>query len=244
MSNTPEKIAQKITVKIWRPVLDKLESKLDAACLRRDAFLEKVLSIEVNHMDEEVAISNSPASIGYVQECLDKLDRKPISLSLSPVLITKIGEVCERKRIVRDAFFNRFFLVLVASKNLIDHLYFPSTDWRRDLWGQVKEDHTFIFDWFEPMPSPTNPFWAIRETLSIYESEIPPEHSFPDPITGNPVKAHMESIDNYPLLPNRLYTSAFENYQGIDLTGMSCYLPSWKVPGTDGFQRPLTIDDL
>jgi hypothetical protein len=31
-------------VKIWRPIIDKLDAKLDAACLRRDAYLAKLLA--------------------------------------------------------------------------------------------------------------------------------------------------------------------------------------------------------
>ena len=35
----PLKTPPKISVKIWRPIIEKLDAKLDAACLRRDAYL-------------------------------------------------------------------------------------------------------------------------------------------------------------------------------------------------------------
>ena len=36
-----------ISVRIWRPILEKLEAKLEAACLRRDAYLRRVLELEI-----------------------------------------------------------------------------------------------------------------------------------------------------------------------------------------------------
>ena len=50
---------KKIAVKIWQPVMDKLDKKIDAACLRRDAYISKVLAIEVEYIDEEVTEPNS-----------------------------------------------------------------------------------------------------------------------------------------------------------------------------------------
>ena len=93
---------QKTTVKIWLPIMAKLEQKLDAACLRRDAFLAKVISSEAVHLDSEISIPNSKACYIYVTKCLDSLTRKPVTLSLPAETINKINEICNRKLIVRD----------------------------------------------------------------------------------------------------------------------------------------------
>ena len=37
MSKQDPKPVQKISVKIWWPIIDKLDSKMEATCLRRDA---------------------------------------------------------------------------------------------------------------------------------------------------------------------------------------------------------------
>ncbi len=74
--------------------------------------------------DCEVSIPNSQASDDFVFEQLDTLDRKLVSLALPSELTSRLNEVCARKRIVRDAFFNRLFLLQCASPRLVDALLF------------------------------------------------------------------------------------------------------------------------
>ena len=73
------KTTPKISVKIWRPLIDKFDAKIELACLRRDAYLNKVLDVELNFLDEEVSIPNSQASYDYVFDRLDRLDRKLVT---------------------------------------------------------------------------------------------------------------------------------------------------------------------
>ena len=104
MATKTLKTVPKISVKIWRPILDKLEAKIESACLRRDAYLAKVLEVELDWLDQEVSIPNSQASYDYVLERLDRLDRKLVSLALPQELTARLNDICSRKRIVRDAF--------------------------------------------------------------------------------------------------------------------------------------------
>jgi hypothetical protein len=133
--------APKISVKIWRPIIDALEKKIEAACLRRDAYLNKILEIELRLLDKEVSIPNSQESYDYVFKQLDALDRKLVSLALPPELTQQLNEICRRKRIVRDAFFNRLFLLLAASPKIIDVLLFgtEAKEWRKAVWNEI--DH-------------------------------------------------------------------------------------------------------
>ena len=73
MATKTLKTVPKISVKIWRPILDKLDAKIESACLRRDAYLAKVLEVELDWLDQEVSIPNSQASYDYVLERLDRL---------------------------------------------------------------------------------------------------------------------------------------------------------------------------
>ena len=120
MATKTLKTPPKISVKIWRPIIDKLDQKLDAACLRRDAYLNKVLENELPWLDSEVSLANSPAAQAFVAARLDQLDRKLVSLTLRPELIEQLNDICQRKRIVRDAFFNRLFLLLALKPKGID----------------------------------------------------------------------------------------------------------------------------
>ena len=96
------KTVPKISVKIWRPILDKLEAKIESACLRRDAYLAKVLEVELDWLDQEVSIPNSQASYGHVLKRLDRLDRKLVSLALPPELTARLNDICCERTITDD----------------------------------------------------------------------------------------------------------------------------------------------
>ena len=46
MANKTRKTTPKISVKIWRPIIEKFDEKIGIACIRRDAYLNKVLEVE------------------------------------------------------------------------------------------------------------------------------------------------------------------------------------------------------
>ncbi len=132
-------------MKLWRPLIEKFDEKMDEACLRRDAYLGKLLQSEIERLDREVPIPNSKASYDYVFKKLDQFDRKLVSLALPAELSRRINEVCAEKRIVRDAFFNRLFLLLSVSPKVIDRLFFRFRDseWRSIVWSECKHDGPF-----------------------------------------------------------------------------------------------------
>ena len=219
-------------MRIWRPIIDKLDAKIEAACLRRDAFLTKVLEVELDWLDQEVSIPNSQASYEYVAEQLDELDRKLMSLALPPALTTRLNEICSRKRIVRDAFFNRLFLLLVASPSDIDKLLFGSVadEWRGRVWSECKHDGPFFQNGFYPMEPSIDPFWAIRTGLELYAGdEGLVDHV--EPSSGQTVRVKRDLVGA--ISPaDTLYTTIFQQKaRGSSLLGLSCYLPDWRIPG-------------
>lgn len=232
MATKTLKTVPKISVKIWRPILDKLEAKIESACLRRDAYLAKVLEVELDWLDQEVSIPNSQASYDYVLERLDRLDRKLVSLALPPELTARLNDICSRKRIVRDAFFNRVFLLLAAAPGVVDTLLFGDVgkEWRTEVWSKNKHDGPFFQNGFYPLEPMIDPFWAVRCGLEMYATEAGLE-DYVEPITGASIKVH-RSITGEVLPADSLYTTIFEQKVGEnDLIGLSCYLPDWRIPG-------------
>ena len=235
MATKELKTTPKISVKIWRPILDKLDEKLESACLRRDAFLSMLLKGEVELLDQEVSIPNSQESYDYVFRELDKFDRKLVSLALPLEISARLNEVCATKRIVRDAFFNRLFLLLAAKQSLIDELIFPAVadEWRREVWREVKDDATFFQDSFYPLGNIIDPFWAIRMGIDLY-AEGNVLEDYVEPTTGKTVKVSRDPLTNAIEPATSLYTTAFRRKVGdnLNLLGLSCYLPDWEIPGT------------
>ena len=73
----------KISVKIWEPLIEKLDTKMEAACLRRDAYLTKLLEFELDRLEEEVSIPNSEAAYNFVSGRLRQLPSQARQLGAS-----------------------------------------------------------------------------------------------------------------------------------------------------------------
>lgn len=241
----PLKTQPKISVKIWRPIIDKLDAKLDAACLRRDAFLARLLAGELDLLDSEVSLPNSPAAHDFTFERLDALDRKLVSIALAPQLARRLHDICTRKAIVRDAFFNRLFLLLATQPKIIDTLFFPDEPkWRTAVWSQFKHDEPFFESGFYPLEAPVDPFWAIRAGLDLFNEGAGAE-DFELPGTGTRIKV-VRAMGGEPEPLPGLYNIFFEQKVGAnDLLGLNCFVPDWRIPGHEAERRRTTaLDDL
>lgn len=232
MATKTLKTIPKISVRIWRPIIAKLDAKIEQACLRRDAYLSKVLEVELDWLDDEVSIPNSQASYDYVFERLDQLDRKLVSLALPPKLTMRINEICSRKRIVRDAFFNRIFLLLAAAPQFVDKLLFGDigNGWRTEVWSANKNDGPFFQNGFYPLEPWIDPFWAIRNGMEMFAEDAGLE-DYVEPTSGKTIRVKRDSTGV--LAPaDSLYTTIFEQkVRDNDLLGLSCYMPDWRIPG-------------
>ena len=242
---TDPKTAPKISVKIWEPIIEKLDTKIKSACLRRDAYLNKILEVELDWLDDEVSIPNSPASYDFVFDRLQELKLKLVSLALSPELTDRLNEICSRKRIVRDAFFNRIFLLLAVSPNVIDSLFFNNVrdEWRARVWKECKDNEAFLTDLY-PLEPQIAPFWAIRTGIEIYSDDKALE-DYVEPTSGKAIRVRRDASGS--VAPaDSLYTTIFNQKIGDkNLLGLSCYMPDWRIPGHEAEQkRRVNLDEL
>lgn len=236
----------KTTVKVWRPLADKLEARMTEACLRRDFYLARLLTSEVQHLDAEVAVASSQAAYEHVSDRLERLDRKAVSLALPPALVGQINEVCKSKRIVRDAFFNRLFLLLAASPKNLNALLFPTYegDWKQDVWHEYGNDSATVDLGVLPLASVTEPFWAIREAFVMNNRNLNSQES-PDQGSGTTVQMIKVQPGKW-TLPENVYTKYMDQKAGQhDLIGLNCYLPDWRLPTCEVKSRSVnTLDSL
>lgn len=221
----------KTTVKVWPPLAAKLKKRMNDACLRRDLYLSRLLVTEVEHLDREVAMANSPAAYDFVFEQLNALRPIAMSVALPPDVVEQVNAVCTRKRIVRDAFFNRLFLLLSVAPKHLDALMFPNYDgdWKRDVWRAYGNETSTVNLGVLPLASVGDPFWALREAFAI-ERRCLTLHKHTDPDTGN----KLELVEVEPgrfSLPDGVYTRYLDSKAGThDLVGMNCHLPDWRLP--------------
>ena len=244
--DTNQKPLRKITFKIWKPIKDQLDSKMD--WLRRDAYLAKVLAVELDFLEQEVSIPNSDGACRYVHREFNKLKSVPMGLALPQELVLRLDDVCTRKRIFRDAFLNRLLLLLVAGPKTIEALLFPNVDgdWREVLWRQCQRDGTSLTRGFYPLDSAVDPFWAFREALAVYALDGETTYDWIEPSSGKTVRVRREFEDSAPEPADSLYTRIFDQKAGGNsLIGLSCYLPDRLIPDSSAAkEHKAKLDEL
>jgi hypothetical protein len=230
---------QKIATRIWTPLLEKFMQRMDAACLRRDAYLAKVLQGELHELDGEITEPNSDAAHTFIVAHLDKLPRKLVTLTLPEDLVRKLDDICERKRIVRDSFFNRLFFLLAGDWRVRERLFFPGDKW----WFQrvlEKSDFssTTAGDRLDPIPAVDDPFEAIRLGICLLQEEEEEELEKELDIRESKRPRHQSG---------GIYTTVLDDstFPMVDLYGLNTYLPDRLVPGITEHRRFETLfDDL
>jgi len=221
MKTSKARKTSKITVSIWRPVWSRLEKKLDAACLNRDAYISSLVNRELDYLEEEMAVANSEVAQKFINKQLRALinqDTSPLSIALSPDVAAKLDRVCTEKRIVRDAFFNRIALFLGFGPHLAGLLLFRGLwidydkanpeDWTKLVWREYKHDGPFFENVFDPFLAHQDPLWPIRACFELIEDQEKPEYvDWIDPETKKTVKMVKWVPDHLLHLPQRFYTA-------------------------------------
>lgn len=238
-----------VTVKVWKRVMEKFDEKIEAACLRRDAYLGRVLEIELPHLLKEVPHPNSETVCKFIALQLDLLDRKPVSVKLPPQLVQELDRICADRRIPRDAFFNRLLFLLAMPNKAIARVFFGTdennwTRWLLEKYGKDEYLQTGQESIFYPLTPHINPFGEIREGLALYENDEKIEE-VNHPVTHG--RVGMIRDDGNLRLPIKFYTVVLNDkqFEGVNLYGLNCYLPEWIVPGhPDEISRTKRLDEL
>jgi len=174
-----EKTKSKVLVNVYEPLIVLVKHKMDAACLKRDAYLDKALRREIEDLSKEITIPNSDKAKSYIADNLKQLKLKPLNLLLSTETVDLINAVCKEKNVTRDAFINRFFLLLIASETVIDQLFYRailsyyyssdlSDEENHTRWESIR-DHR-ISEFWECMAKSLNALDVIEGLININTS--------------------------------------------------------------------------
>ncbi len=217
-----EQTFRKTSIRIWEPAFKWFNDRINSACLRRDTYLTKVLEHELDRLEDAARFfddANSEAARQFIASRLDTLPRKLVTLTLPEELVRRLDDICERKRIVRDSFFNRLLFLLAADREHRTRLFFEG-DWS---WLPALLQHTDFSasaagEFLDAIPDFRDPFFAIRAACEV------PGYQGPDPIYIAPITA--------------------ETFTGVDLSGLNVYLDDDHVPGTAQYGATVSLDDL
>lgn len=168
----------KVLVNVYEPLIAIMKHKMDAACLKRDAYLDKALRFEAELLRKEIETPNSDRAKAYIADNLKQLRLKPLNLLLSQKTVELINEVCKEKNVPRDAFINRFCLLLIASNTVLATLFSDKGDeilcpFEEGLNGFSMGDLVDIFDRDNILDSiedllNISPFFRLRYIFDEY----------------------------------------------------------------------------
>lgn len=221
---------QKVLVRMWKPLAQRLLDLTVKACLRRDEYLDRVLLHEAQALEVEMAEPNSEDGKAALERAFGCVPTTPVNFTLSQETVKSMNEVCDRKRVPRNAFVNRVVLLLTMQDEAVRHCLYPwirSEDWDRLALEASKEhpDELLIARCGSTLRSAAqlascDPFWSYRYRIGMRQRT--------DPETPN---LHCARIP-------RDYFRQFKRERPTSLyidsaEGLNCYLPDEIVDGTE-----------
>lgn len=138
---------RKISVRIWSPLLRRLNDLCGDACLNRDAYLDAVLAHEAVMLRSELnGRRNSDAARSHIRKCLVEIrDLMPVSISLRRSTAESIDHACLDVNVWRDVFINRVAYLLVAdTKKLGQQWGLDFDDYRQEVFEDGWEIKTLL----------------------------------------------------------------------------------------------------
>lgn len=118
----------KLTFHVFTPFNKKFNNAIKALFLKRDSFLDHLISSELEHLEKALAgKQNSQKAKRYINEGMDK---KRTSTQLTVVVnkttAQRLRRIVRRHNINRDAFINRLFLFMILTEVGLERLQIPS----------------------------------------------------------------------------------------------------------------------
>jgi len=157
---------RKIMVQICGAVLDALNKEFRRLHIKRDSYLNDLLTNEIELLNDEVKFRNRDEVAKLIRE-RPLSDRKKFTLELDETLINRMSDVLNDKNIFRDSFINRVFFFLIARDR---HLTKLGIEYDRD--NRIEGNPLDDASWFMG-----NPFDPIR---TMNNGRFYTIHCFPD----------------------------------------------------------------
>lgn len=105
-----------ITVQPTRKLAESFSEAVELAFLRRDVWLNHILSAELPRIKAELAGHlNSPATKRFIEAQASGRERTAMTIALDRGVADQIRALCDEHGVVRDALFNRLFLLLTLT---------------------------------------------------------------------------------------------------------------------------------
>lgn len=146
---------KKIMVQIWGSLHKALARDFKRLHIKRDSYLNDLLSREIENLDQEVTFTNSDE---VYKRLIDRTlpDRVKLTLELDKALVERMNDVLKTKKIPRDSFINRVLFFLLAKDLHLDYLNIEHERMTRIEGKPLDDASGFLNDPFYPIRARNN----------------------------------------------------------------------------------------
>lgn len=229
-----ERTQGKILVRIWTPLRQALDKRIDDACLKRDSFLDKVFRQEAEALEREMPCSNTEEGERELKRLLAEFlaqNSAQVNLSLSKETADAIDAVCQRKRVPRDTFINRviYFLVMPDSAITSSLMEFGTKDdWfglSLEFLDSVPEERNVAVESStlriaSALPN-LDPFWYVRGRINVARRKSP----------------ELPMLHGARITPLLFKKANRKEWLMQSVEWLNCSLPDERIEGTEAHTR-------
>lgn len=124
--STQKPATTKMTVKVYRPLMERFNQQVHSLHLVRDAFLDSMIRSETPRLAQDLAGKRqSPAARLHVARSLKRMGTTQVNLKVRKSTVEALDTVVAETNMVRDAFINRLIMFLRSSDVLLNFLELP-----------------------------------------------------------------------------------------------------------------------
>jgi hypothetical protein len=213
---------RQLLARVSRPLLKKFNGAVGRACLRRDAYLDRVFRHEAEALKNEIPERNSDEVRAYLQDKLQLWERVPVNFSLSAATIEAVNSACEELNVIRDCFVNRILFLLTANVETCEVITgIPIREHLAEILGQHDRDFIYAPLWGGGLDAiseivNSDPFWALRNIIEDLRTQ------------GDEL---VEDLHACVILPEM-----FSN-KPSGVIALNCYLPSDYAAPSDSLKQ-------
>lgn len=114
----------KIAMTVWEDLFSLFSNKLDRCFIKRDAFLNHVISVELDNLKKGLeGRKNSVHAKKHIASNLRDLGTKTINVVVDKQVAKDLNSIVKEHNLVRDAFINRLLLLLSFPDDIISYMF-------------------------------------------------------------------------------------------------------------------------
>jgi hypothetical protein len=222
-----------ITIQPTCKVAESFTEAVELAFLRRDAWLNHVLSAELPRIETELAgHGNSPAARRFIETQAASQERVAMTVSLDRRVAEQIRELCDNFGIVRDALFNRLFLTLRLPLNdWAAHLGIPAYALSAVADMPLNESQRFLIE--GPLSLPQS---LLEEPFEFHRAVLSYLRDYQDETQGDGAHTNWRDAS--------LWKASFALAPSQTLSHLAAYdlvIPDSLVPGTEAWEERMSL---